>query len=271
MKPYVLAKKRHPIKMFIWGRTGLGKTTFVASGSKHPLLKDMLFLNIEDGLVSIPDEFAEHIRVVDVTKDEKGNALNIIDTLEKILDEVLSPTPKPEWAGIRTLVIDSASDMESRSLRDIAESLVASSGGKRKDSDLFEQRDYGVNGAKLKRIFSQLRSCNLNVIFTAISKDKKSKVRNSSGQMEDVVDGIMPALTESVSSALISYMDFSWYIFQDDKGDRKLLTTAKKGIDAKTRNSQLQKEIGDIVVLKDGEDNLFKLMEIIKKYTEVQQ
>lgn len=265
--PRMLGDKQHYFKALFWGKTGVGKTELLASGAKHPKIGKIAIFNVEDGTFTIPQKYNNDIVVLDIARDENGKELDVLDSMEKAIDMVLAPNPIPILQGVQTIGIDSVSDFETKVLRQVAESNVEKSKGKRIDSDEFELRDYGISGVKMKRIFSTLRSCNKNVIFLATSKEKTIKEKDQNGKLQDVVVGIMPNLTGGVATALISYMDFSWYLYCDDKTNtRKILTTGSSKVDAKTRRSDIQKAIGNTYVLAQDAENLSKLMDIISPF-----
>jgi hypothetical protein len=268
--PRPLGAKKHYFKMLGWGKTGVGKTLLAASGAKHPKLGKMAWLNIEDGTFTIPPEYDNDIIVYDLAVDDKGQEINVLDSLEFAVDQILAPNPIELVKGVQTIVIDSVSDLETKVQRLVAEANVKNSKGKRSDSDEMELRDYGISGMKLKRIFSTLRSCQKNVIFLATSKDKILKEKNQFGQVEERVIGVMPNLTAGVSNALVSYMDFSWYMYFDEKNNRVIRTTGTAACDAKTRRSDIQKAIGDKYILAPDAHNLANLMNVIAPFLDKQ-
>jgi len=251
--PYPLGSKKRYFKGIVWSPPGTGKTTFAASGSSHPDLGKMLIINIEDGLLTLNDD--ENILVVDIGIDEKGNKVpDIARHLEDLLDEVLAPDPKPIWKDVKTLVIDSWSDFQTKSLQDV---LLADD--RAKDKDMLEQKHYGKDTNREKRLMSLLRQCKKNVIFTAISKIDRDKEGNTVA--------ILPALTDKVSEALVSYMDFSWYLFED-KGVIKMLTRPRSKIRAKTRRDDIAEILGEIVTLERNKPNLAIIYDKIKPFLE---
>lgn len=250
LKPYRLKKQKTPFKLLIFGDPGLGKTEFASTANDHEDLKDCLFLNIEGGLKTIEDK---DVLAVDIGTDENGNRVPIIAELEQLMWTLMSDKRPPELQSVKTLVIDSVSDLQTKNLQDITSA--------RPDKDMIQQNDYGKDTARLKRIFSMLRAAPFNVIFTALAK----KVEDSEGKVIDVV----PQLTNQVSTSLMGYVDYAWYIFKDDKtGERKLLTSPKGPIRAKTRNEKAYQAIGEIVVLHKGQSNLANIYTKMLKATE---
>jgi hypothetical protein len=249
--PYKLGTRKRYMKGVIWSPPGVGKTTFVASGADHPDIGKILIVNIEDGLLSLPDN--DNIMVVDIGMDEKGNKVpDIARHLEDLLDEVLAPEPKEPWKDVKTIVIDSWSDFQTKSLQDIL-----TSDGKAKDIDMLEQKHYGKDTNREKRLMSLLRQAKKNVLFTAIAKTNKDKEGN--------IIEVLPALSDKVAETLVSYVDFSWYLFED-KGTIKALTRPRSRIRAKTRRDDIAEAIGEVFTLEKGKPNLAIVYDKMKPY-----
>ena len=54
------------LNILVYGYPGAGKTTLAASAQEHPDLADVLFLNIEGGLLSVPARLREKIGQMDI-------------------------------------------------------------------------------------------------------------------------------------------------------------------------------------------------------------
>jgi hypothetical protein len=249
--PYKLDSTERWFKALFWSPPGIGKTTLAASGAEHPDLGKMLIVNIEDGLLSLPSN--DNIMVVDIGRDSKGNKVpDIARHLEELLDEVLAPNPLPHWKEVNTIVIDSWSDFQTKSLQDI---LI--NDDRAKDKDMLEQKHYGKDTNREKRLMSLLRGCKKNVILTAISKTNKDKEGN--------IIEVLPALSDKVAETLISYLDFSWYLYED-KGVIKALTRPRSKIRAKTRREDIAEAIGEIITLEKGKPNLATIYDKIRPF-----
>lgn len=228
-KPYKVEKTKPLIKALIYGKPGTGKTLLASTCMEHDDLKDVLFINVEGGLLTIADK---EPLAVNIGRNEDGTPNgNIVDDLEKVIWDLVAK--KGDYANIKTVVLDSASELQTIDLEDV----VKEAG---KDVDERRIQDYGKDSARLKRIFRMLKDIRLNVIFTAI-------VRTTNAPDSTKLIEVAPALTAKVAEALMGYVDFVWYMYKDDAGVRYLLTQEKGPIRAKTRNKKFYDVISEKV------------------------
>lgn len=228
-KPYKIKHDKPKVKLLLYGGPGRGKTFFAAEAQGNPDLADVLFVNIEGGLLTVSDR---DVTAIDIGKNDDGSSNhNIIGDLEKVVWALA--TKQPGYDTVKTVVVDSVSELQTRDLED----LVKNAG--KHDIDVREQRDYGIDTNRLKRVLRQLKDLNLNVIFTAIYKE----ITNDSGKVIE----ICPALTDKVKEALMAYVDFVWYLYTEGEGkdQKRILLTEQKGLfRAKTRNKAFYELIG---------------------------
>jgi hypothetical protein len=230
MKPYTVEKTKPFIKALIYAKPGIGKTYLAASAMDDPDLSDVLFINVEGGLLTIADK---QPKAVNIGRNDDGTPNGkIVDDLEKVIWDLVGK--KPGYENIKTVVLDSASELQTIDLEDV----VLSDG--KHDIDTRTQQDYGKDTARLKRIFRMLKDLRVNVIFTAI-------VKTTTAADSDRIVEMSPALTAKVAEALMGYVDFVWYMYKDDAGNRYLLTEEKGPIRAKTRNKKFYDAIGQKV------------------------
>jgi len=109
-----------------------------------------------------------------------------------------------------------------------------------RSKDEITQRDYGVDTARLRRLFRLFRDAPFNVIITALAK----KVYKE-GVSEPIE--VLPQFTEKLGESIMGYQDFVWCLFVDKEGNRKLLTQPKGPFRAKTRGAVFSKKLGNIV------------------------
>lgn len=225
-KQYKQSKQKPYLKALIYAKPGLGKTTLAASCLDHPELNDVLFINIDKGLLSIADR---EVTVAEIGIDESGVSTgNIVKELEDILFKIVAK--QPEYAKFKTVVIDSATELQVHNLEDIS-----------KGKNQITQPDYGKDSKALKKVASALRDMPLNVIITALAKSRFDGPEDAKKLVE-----IGPALTASVSEALMAAVNFVWYLGLDPKSGNRILLTREMGvIRAKTRNQKFQEMIGD--------------------------
>ncbi len=215
IQPYAVKPLKPKLKVLIYGRPGVGKTQFGATAQQHPDMKDVLFLNVEGGLLTVA---GQGVFAADVGKGTSGKH-NVISDLESVIFAIAGK--KPGYESINTIVVDSASEIQTKELE---------------DSGL----DYKTNTTTLKRVFRMLKDLNVNVVFTALANTEYK-------QNTTEPQSVSPGLTPKVGESLMGYVDCVWYYFKDSKGERCLLTNEKGVFRAKTRNAKFQSLIGEVV------------------------
>lgn len=243
------------LKALIYGKPGAGKTLLASTATDHPELKDVLFINVEGGLMTINDK---DIDAAEIGKNEQGENTNrTIEELETVLWNIIAK--QESFAKYRTIVIDSATELQARSLEDV----VADSKRKKPDRDVSEltQNDYGKDSVRLRTIFRKLRDAPVNVIITALAKSTLDDPK----KVNPVVTEIGPYLTASVKESLMGYMDFVWFLYKDDKEVRRLLTQEQGLYRAKTRHPEFAKLIGQKVENPNLADLYTKLLNLYNK------
>lgn len=246
-KPYKFPKTKPLIKALIYAKPGVGKTSLAATALDHEDLKDVLFINVEGGLLTIADR--EPLTVNIGRNDDGSPNGKIVDDLEKVIWALVGN--KEEYKDVKTVVLDSASELQTIDLEDVVQK-----DGKH-DLDSLQLQDYGKDSMRLKRIFRMLKDMRKNVIFTSI-------VRTTTAQGSTKIVEVAPALTTKVGEALMGYVDFVWYMYKDDNGVRYLLTEEKGVIRAKTRNKKFYEAVGNKVTNPDLPTLYNTLCEVMK-------
>lgn len=223
-------KQMVPLKALIYGKPGVGKTQLAATAIDAPTLKEVLFVNVEGGLLTIQDK---DFIIADIGKDSNGVLTkSSVEDLSEIVFKIL--TKQPGYVDIKTIVLDSATELQARNIEDVWD--------RDKSPGIPGIKDYGKDSYIMKKLFRQLRDSPLNIIITALEKEQ---TEGELGKPQTLID-IRPALTDSVGEMLMSYVDFVWRMYEKD-GVRKLLTVPKGKYRAKTRNANFLKEIGEII------------------------
>lgn len=219
------------MKLLIYGRPGVGKTTLAATLDPERTL----FLNIEGGMLSVTG-----------TAAKTTSQLRSVAEVEEIFWRLANRDKEVAW--VSTVVIDSATELQTISL----EGLVAEGIKKKpeRSPDDIHLRDYGRSTAQLKRLFRLFRDLPMHVILTALVKDL------TAGEETKRVVATVPYLTEKLSASLMGYQDFVWYLDVRD-GKRVICTQDNAPIKAKTRGHRFSKAIGSYVI----EPNLKTLYE----------
>lgn len=190
------------LKMVVYGDPGTGKTTFAATAQHHKDTKDVLFLDINKGLLSV----AEESELIHETPD----AIEIDKYSE--VGEVYEFLAKGDH-DYNTVVIDTFTDLQELNLEAIVQEELdqASSRGKKRDGlDDRWREDYGTSTSQLTRLARNFRDLPMHVIFLAHKRTDQDDQKR-----ETVSPAITPKLQENVIGAvdLCGY----FYVSQDEE------------------------------------------------------
>jgi hypothetical protein len=241
------------INLCVYGDNGTGKTTLAATAQHHPKMRDVLFANVEGGLLSIEDmdDLPEGILVVDIERPEDVEQL--FWDLANRHKEKNSP-----YATVNTCVLDSGTEMQRVGLEHTIRAAMKRKGShdKHESVDDPQQEDYGKNARHLGRYIRYLRGLDVNLIITAyLGHRMPPRPRSAPRGWEPRPVEAYPDFTPALRTQVKGYMDFVWYLYKTDKGHRKLLLEEHDIYYAKTRGN-LSRRTGKVILWKDLSDPL---------------
>ena len=198
-----MKSKKFFLKILTYGDNGVGKTVFSASAEDCDVCKDVLFVNVEGGTLSISDR--TELNVWDVKK---------FSEMKEVLDFL-----HEEEHTFKTVVIDSITELQLRGLDVIVKDALAAPprGKPRTDEDEIRIEDYGKNTQQIRRVIRAFRDLPMHVILTAIAVETKD---------EEGVITVSPQMTEKVRNSVMGYMDIVAYMHvkkSNQEGVEKLI------------------------------------------------
>lgn len=241
------------LKILLYGDVGSGKTTLAATAQDSPEMRNVVIMNIEGGLISIAHR-----------TDIKQIPIKSVDEIEVEFWALRNKADK--YKDVRTVVIDSGTELQTLNLEQISMEAVAaqrkSRSGRERIADDLWQEDYGRSTSTLKRVFRWYKDLPYHVVITALAKHVYPKV-SSNVNLEDVDPiAVMPTFTAKLGAAVMGYVDMVWYCYYDtDDNKFKMLTRPHGPYRAKTRGRFFAERIGPIVV----EPHLGELFELLKQ------
>lgn len=243
------------LNILIYGDPGSGKTHLAGTAQDVPEMADVHVFNIDGGIMTLARRGDIH-----------ATDIHSIDELEQELFKLANHDPK--YGGVKTVIIDNITELQTLTLEGIT--TAASAERRRKDKnytiDQVYLEDYGIGGKKLTRILRGFRDLPMHVIFIAHKMDKMRKGTN-------ILEESKPNLTDKVSTAIMGYQDYVWYLYTADEavGDeehgytnethRYMLTQPMNNYAAKTRGAEFAQALGSIV----RDPNFVDIMNLYKQ------
>ena len=242
---YLITPQMFTSKMniLIYGDAGAGKTHLAGTAQDVPNMADVHVFNIDGGIMTLASRGDIH-----------ATDIRSVNDLEQELFKIASGDPK--YANTKTVVIDNITELQTLALENLTTKEYANRLKKNKQYTIDEVylEDYGVAGKQLSRILRGFRDLPIHVIYIAHRRDKMRQGTN-------VLEESKPNLTDKLSTAIMGYMDYVWYLYTADEmvGDeehgyrtemhRYLLTQPINNYAAKTRGSEFAQNLG--ITVKD--------------------
>ncbi len=240
-KPHAyLVTPEHPtFNLLVFGDQGNGKTVLGASAQDHPKMANVLFANIEGGMLSLVHRNDIHAEDIKTTQDVWDLGWRLANN---------------EYSTVNTLVVDNITELQTLNLQEVVTAAIQ--GGRnmvknrsRTIDDLW-QEDYKSSTSQLARLFRMLRDLPINVVFTAHAKRVYPKVPEGTDLTKVDPIAIVPNLTQKLMEHTMGYMDFVWCLEIDEESEtheRFLVTVTKGEYRCKTRGEKFYEAVGDII------------------------
>ncbi len=198
----------------IYGASGAGKTTLAASAAEVPDMKPVLFLDVEDGLLSIKDKYEVfRVRTTDMNK------------IRKVYEE-LHKAARTGNLEYNTIVIDNMTELQQHGLTRMLDDT-----DEWDDPEIPEWKTYNKSTEQVRRFIRAWRDLGVNVIFTAHETTEENERTKK--------ERARPYLTKKASEQIPGFVNYVFYIRLRGVDERLLQTTKTENAVAKDRSGRL--------------------------------
>jgi phage nucleotide-binding protein len=224
--PIQKIQERADYKNFlIYGEPGIGKTVLSGSMDEVPSCQKVLMIDAEGGSESLRRTYP-NVAVVRVKTFRE--VLYVYDDLQS-----------GQFPEIKTVLIDSLTEVQKFSMYDIMQDLILKEPGR--DPDIPSVREWGKNIEQIRKLVRAFRDLPMNVVFTSLAASEKNAKTG--------VITKKPSLSGKMANEVAGFLDIVCYMYVKEIPDpndsekmvstRLLLTGATEEYIAKDRTGKL--------------------------------
>lgn len=213
----------------VYGGSGVGKTTFVASACEVPEMSPVLILNIENGTQSVKDIYPD-IHVVDI--DTFQQLQDAYDTLYDQMNRV-----EQTCAGYKTVILDNLTEGQKKGMEHIFRSENMRKQGINFTEFVmatFQNQGWNVSSEQMRKLIRAFRELPCYVIFVAWELDYAKDEKRSLWT---------PAFTRTLAGEAPGLVNDVYRYYFDREGVRTLQTSRTRDTVAKDRSRKLPTQI----------------------------
>jgi hypothetical protein len=204
--------------LMVYGDSGVGKTTLLASASAVPEMQPVLLIDVEGGTLSIRKRYPQ----VDTVRVKSFNDFNGL---------AISLRTKPH--PYKTIIIDSLTEVQKLGMLEIMKRTIEKD--QERDPDLPGIGEWGKNIEQTRKLVRFFRDLPYNILFTALANHNQ----DPNGKKHTT-----PSLSGKLAAEVAGFLDVVVYMYkaQDRKTKvttRMLLTEGTEQFVAKDRTDTL--------------------------------
>lgn len=234
-----VSQKDPLVNMLIYGESGVGKTLLAGSADDVPAMRQVLFIDVEGGTLTLKNKYP----------NIKSVRVKTWHDMQAVYDELYKNNH-----GFTTLVIDSLTEIQKLSMSTVMRKLVDDH--EERDADVPGIREWGINIEHTRKFVRAFRDLPVNTIFTALVQSEKN---NRTGAMKR-----KPSLNGKVKDEVAGFLDIVVYLYIkeiDQANKRMLLCSQTEDTVAKDRSNSLPQTIENPTMSAIWE-NLHKVREL---------